>query len=85
MGGGRYYACRGQLKAAHIDGSPRCNNRNIRAKNLEQAVWKRVFDIINDPNKLKPMLIEAIDKLKERESNLEARLLPIEQHLKDIA
>jgi site-specific DNA recombinase len=85
MGGGRYYACRGQLKTVHIDGSPRCKNRNIRAKNLEQAVWRRVLDIINDPNKLKPMLVEAIDKLKERESNLEARLLPIEQHLKDIA
>ena len=28
------------------------------------------MDIINDPNKLKPMLIEAIDKLKERESTL---------------
>jgi site-specific DNA recombinase len=85
MGGGRYYACRGQLKTAHLDGSPRCKNRNIRAKNLEQAVWRRVNDIINDPNKLKPMLVEAIDKLKERESALEARLLPIEQHLKEIA
>jgi site-specific DNA recombinase len=81
----RYYICRGELKQTHLDGSPRCKNRNIRAKNLEQAVWKRVIDVINDPNKLKPMLIEAIDKLKERESALEARLLPIEQHLKEIA
>ena len=83
--GYRYYLCRGELKRFHIDGSPRCKNRSIRAKNLEQAVWKRVSDIINDPNNLKPMLIEAIDKLKERESALEARLLPIEQRLKDIA
>ena len=34
------------------------------------------MDIINDPNKLEPMLIEAVDKLKERESDLETRLLP---------
>jgi site-specific DNA recombinase len=69
----------------HLDGSPRCNNRNINAEYLEQAVLRRVTDIINDPNKLEPMIVEAIDKLKERESNLEARLLPIEKHLKEIA
>jgi site-specific DNA recombinase len=81
----RYYMCRGKLKYTHIDGSPRCQNRSIRAEYLEQAVWTRVMDIINDPNKLKPMLMEAIDKLKERESALEARLLPIEKRLKEIA
>ena len=81
----RYYACRGQLKNLHLDGSPRCKNRNIRAEYLEQAVWGRVMDIINDPNKLEPMLIDAINKLKERESGLEARLLPIEKRLKEIA
>ena len=43
------------------------------------------MDIINDPNKLKPMLIEAINNLKDRESNLESRLLPIEKRLKEIA
>jgi hypothetical protein len=43
------------------------------------------MDIINDPNKLEPMLVEAIDKLKERESALETRLLPMERRLKEIA
>ena len=80
----RYYICRGKLKYTHIDGSPRCQNRNIVAEHLEQAVWARVVDIINDPNKLEPMIIDAIGKLKERESNLEARLLPIEKRLKEI-
>jgi cell division septum initiation protein DivIVA len=42
------------------------------------------MDIINDPNKLEPMLIDAINKLKERESDLETRLLPIERRLKEI-
>jgi site-specific DNA recombinase len=43
-----------------------------------------VVAIINDPNKLKPMLIEAISNLKDRESSLESRLLPIEKRLKEI-
>ena len=81
----RYYLCRGKLKNYHLDGSPRCTNRNIRADILEQVVWKRVMDIINDPNKLEPMCIEAIDKLKEREKALETRLLPMERRLKEIA
>ena len=80
----RNYMCRGKLKTYHIDGSPRCTNRNIRADRLEQVVWKRVMDIINDPNKLEPMCIEAIDKLKERETALETRLLPMERRLKEI-
>jgi len=80
----RYYVCRGKLKTTHLDGSPKCKNRYVRADYLEQAVWTRVLDIINDPNKLKPMIIDAIGKLKERESSLEARLLPIEKRLKEI-
>ena len=43
------------------------------------------MDIINDPNKLEPMLIEAIDELKDRESVLETRILPMEKRLKEIA
>jgi len=81
----RNYICRGKLKNYHLDGSPRCTNRNIRADILEKVVWRRVMDIINDPNKLEPMLVEAIDKLKERESALETRLLPMERRLKEIA
>jgi site-specific DNA recombinase len=84
MGGGRYYCCRGQLKIVHLDGTPRCKNRNIRADRLEQVVWQRVLGIINDPNKLEPMVIEAITHLKERISALETRLLPIEKRLKEI-
>jgi len=82
--GYRYYLCRGQLKRFHLDGSLRCKNRQVRADYLEQAVWKRVLDIINDPNKLEPMMIDAINRLKERISALEARLLPIEKRLKEI-
>ena len=81
----RYYICRGELKRFHLDGSPRCKNKKIKAEWLEQVVWKRVIDIINDPNKLEPLLVDAIDNLKERASTLEARLLPVEKRLKEIA
>ena len=80
----RNYICRGKLKTFHIDGSPRCTNRNIRADLLEQVVCKRAIDIIDDPNKLELLVIEAINKLKERESALESRLMPIEKRLKEI-
>ncbi|MFZ2036443.1 MAG: recombinase family protein [Dehalococcoidales bacterium] len=80
----RNYTCRGKLKTFHIDGSPRCTNRNIRADLLEQVVYKRAIDILDDPNKLQPLVIEAINKLKERESALESRLMPIEKRLKEI-
>jgi len=85
MGGGRYYACRGQLKTFHLDGTPRCKNRNIRAENIEQAVLKRLNDIINDPNQVIVVLKDGITNLKKRELDLEARLLPIEKRLKEIA
>ena len=43
-----------------------------------------MIDLHDDPNKLEPMIIEAISKLKERESALESRLMPIEKRLKEI-
>jgi site-specific DNA recombinase len=84
MGGGRYYICRGQLKTAHIDGSPRCKNKNLRADRLEQAVLKRLNDIINDPNQVIVVLKDGITNLQKRESDLVARLQPIERRLREI-
>jgi hypothetical protein len=84
MGGGRYYCCRGQLKTVHLDGSPRCKNRNLRAEGIERAVLKRLNDIVDDPNQVIIVLKEAIEKHKKRESDLESRLLPIEKRLKEI-
>ena len=39
--------------------------------------------IINDPNKLEPLLKETIDSLKNREEELRARILPIDERLAD--
>ena len=65
MGGGRYYVCRGQMKTAHLDGSPRCKNKNLRADRLEQAVLKRLNTIVDDPNQVIIVLKEGISQLKE--------------------
>jgi len=34
----RYYECRGRLKTNHLDGSPRCTSRRLRAEWLEEQV-----------------------------------------------
>jgi len=81
----RYYRCRGKLKIRHLDGSPRCTNKNLKAKCLEEAVWSRIEEIVNDPNKLQPMIEETIKDLKIREEELQASLLPINKRLGDIA
>jgi len=40
---------------------------------------------MNDPNKLQPLLKETVDNLKSRKEELEARILPIDQKLRQIA
>lgn len=81
----RCYGCRGRLKYTHIDGSPRCTSPRVDAELLEQEVWQRIEDIINDPNKLEKLLSETIDSLREREADLNARIKPIDQRLSEIA
>ena len=41
--------------------------------------------IVNDPNNLNPLLRETIDSLRNREEELRARILPIEEQLVQIA
>jgi len=82
---GGYYSCRGKLHIRHLDGSPRCTAPRLRADWLEDEVWQRIEDIINDPNKLEPLLKEAIDNLRSREEELKSRIMPIDDDLKEIA
>jgi len=81
----RYYNCRGKLKIRHLDGSPRCASPRLRADWLEEQVWQRIESIINDPNKLEPLLQDTIDNLRSREEELEARIMPIDKRLAEIA
>jgi site-specific DNA recombinase len=83
--GKRRYECRGRLKKNHLDHSPKCATHPIDAAWLEDEVWKRIIDIINDPNKLEPLLKESIDSLTRREQELETILLPVEKRLKEVA
>ncbi len=81
----RYYRCRGKLKIRHLDGSLKCTNKNLKAEWIEEAVWSRIKEIINDPNKLQPMIKETIKNLKVKEEELQASLLPINSRLIEIA
>lgn len=80
----RYYNCRGRLKQRHLDGSPRCTSPRLKADWLEEQVWQRIESIINDPNKLGPLLQETIDNFRSREEELEARIMPIDKRLVEI-
>jgi len=81
----RYYSCRGRLKQNHVDGSAKCTSPRLKADCLENKVWKRIKEISEDPNKLKPLLEEAIDSLKSREEEFKVRILPIDDRLSQIA
>ncbi len=81
----RYYNCRGKLKYRHLDGSPRCTSPRIRADWLEEQVWQRIEDIINDPNKLRPLVEDAIENLRQRQEELQSRIQPIDDRLAQIA
>ena len=78
------YECRGRLKYVHIDGSSRCTAPIINAEWLEEEVWQRIEAILNDPNKLEPLLEDTIEKLQAREQELAFRIRPINEQLLEI-
>jgi site-specific DNA recombinase len=80
----KIYGCRGRLKYNHIDGSPRCPAPIIKAEWLEQEVWQRIEAILNDPNKLEPLLKDTIEKLQARQKELATRIRPINDQLLEI-
>jgi len=83
--GRRYYSCRGRLKQYHVDGSPRCTSPRFKAGWLEEQVWQKIKAIINDPNKLKPMIEKTIESLKSREEELLSRIQPVNEKLAEIS
>jgi len=81
----RCYGCRGRLKYTHIDGSPRCVSPRLDAEWLESEVWSRIEAVINDPNRLEELLRQTVENLKNLESDLSARIKPIDDRLRQIA
>jgi len=80
-----YYTCRGRMKYAHPDGLPRCKSPNIRADWLEDEVWKRIEELMDDPNKLLLVIKESIENLRRTEADLSERIRPIDERLAQIA
>ncbi len=81
----RYYMCRGKMAYHHLDGSPRCQSPSIKAEWLENEVWKRIEEIVNDPDKLLALISDSIGNLRLKEADLNARIKPIVDRLADIA
>jgi site-specific DNA recombinase len=80
----RYYDCRGKLIENTLGGTPKCPSKRINAECIEHIVWQRIEDLINDPNKLEPMLKDTIEKLKNRQDELEAKITPINEQISQI-
>ena len=80
-----YYTCRGRMKYVHPDGASRCKAPYIRADWLEAEVWKRIEEIMNDPNTLLPLIKESIANLRRAEADLSERIRPIDERLAEIA
>jgi site-specific DNA recombinase len=79
-----YYTCRGRMKYVHPDGLPRCKSPYLRADWLESEVWKRIEEIMNDPNKLFLVIKESIENLRLTEADLSERIRPIDERLAEI-
>ena len=80
----RRYACRGRLKASHTDGSPRCAATTFSADWLEDEVWTKIADMLNNPHKLSEVIQDSLEILKSRQVELDSFLKPINEKFADI-
>jgi len=80
----RCYACRGRLKASHTDGSPRCYGPILNADWLEDEVWTKIADILQNPDKLGAVIRDTLEILRVRQAELDLTLKPINEKLLDI-
>jgi len=85
VNGIKYYLCRGRMKYHHLDGSPRCKSPSFKSEWLENEVWKRMEEVINEPDQLFAVIKDTIENLRLREADLAARIRPIDERLAAIA
>jgi polynucleotide kinase-phosphatase len=71
-GPGRWYRCKGrQEEFAH---APTCDDPQIPAAELEQAVWAEVVNLLGDPDQLKAMAAEWVGLAESSEADHQARV-----------
>jgi site-specific DNA recombinase len=78
------YACRGRLKEGHADGSPRCTAPTLDMDWLDNEVWVKIANILNDPDKLAEVIKQSLKTLQSRQAELGLWLKPINEKLIDI-
>ncbi len=57
----------------------------VRREWLDGEVWKRIEEIMDDPNKLLLLINESVENLRLTEAELSARIRPIDEKLNEIA
>lgn len=80
----RYYICNGTQRAQRekVPGQVRCGNRQIPAEFLENAVWAKVKELLNEPERVEE---EYLRRLRDIESKARLDLAPVrreEAHLR---
>ena len=80
----RYYACRGRVEQKHLEMKERCKLPYVRADKLEWAVWSKVRDILNDPERLAECVDAGLAELEMIRSYLGEKTLDIDEKLKNI-
>jgi hypothetical protein len=81
-GEARYYACRGRVQHRVTKaGGERCNLPYVRADWLEQGVWEKVKELLNNSNKLAECVNRSLIKLEERREKIGAESMAFESKL----
>ena len=76
----RYYVCRGRA-SKHLDGSERCSLPWIKAEELEWAVWRKVKEALQNPDRLSKYMEDALASLQEQRKGLSSEALHLDREL----
>jgi site-specific DNA recombinase len=79
----RYYACRGRVDRKNQD-EKRCNLPYFRADWLEQGVWEKVKEVLNDSGKFVESINKSLIELEKRRKKIGAESLAVESKIEKI-
>ena len=57
----------------------------LKAVWLENQVWQRIEEIIDDPDRLFAVIKDTVESLRSKEADLSARIKPMDERLAEIA